>query len=41
MWDGIGTMEMLDFNSADRYFAAMAAAGFVEFIAVVVWAWLS
>jgi hypothetical protein len=30
-----------DFDSVDRRFAAMAAAGFVQFIAVVVWAWLS
>ena len=30
-----------NFDSVDRCFAAMAAAGFVAFIAVVVWAWLS
>jgi hypothetical protein len=34
--------QTLDFDSVDRVgFAAMAAAGFVGFIAVVVWAWLS
>ena len=31
----------LDFDSVDRCFAKMAAAGFVGLIAVVVWAWLS
>jgi hypothetical protein len=34
--------QTLDFDSVDRVgFAAMAAAGFVGFIAVVVWVWLS
>jgi hypothetical protein len=33
--------DTLEFDSVDRCFAAMAAAGFVGFIAVVVWAWLS
>jgi hypothetical protein len=33
--------ETLDFDSVDRCFAAMAAAGFVGFIADVVWMWLS
>jgi len=33
--------DSLDFDSVDRCFAAMAAAGFVGFIAVLVWAWLS
>jgi hypothetical protein len=33
--------ETLDFDSVDRCFAAMAAAGFVGFIAVMVWVWLS
>ena len=33
--------DALDFDSVDRCFAAMAAAGFVTFIAVVVWAWPS
>ena len=40
MWDRISAMDTHDFDSADRCFAAMAAAGFVEFIAVLVWAWL-
>ena len=31
----------LDFDSVDRCFAKMAAAGFVGLIAVVAWAWLS
>jgi hypothetical protein len=30
----------LDFDSVDRRLAKMAAAGFVGFIAVLVWAWL-
>ena len=34
--------DFLDFDSVDRRLAAMAAAGFVQFIAVVVvWMWLS
>jgi hypothetical protein len=33
--------ERLDFDSGDWFFAEMAAAGFVAFIAVVVWMWLS
>jgi hypothetical protein len=33
--------ETLEFDSVDRLFAKMAAAGFVGFIAVVVWMWLS
>ena len=33
--------EAFEFDSVDRCFAAMAAAGFVGFIAVLVWAWLS
>ena len=49
MLDRIGSpsaMETLfDFDSliliVDQCFAAMAAAGFVGFIAVLVWAWLS
>ena len=41
MLDRISVMETPDFNSVDRCFAAMAAAGFVEFIAVLLWAWLS
>jgi hypothetical protein len=44
MLDRIGSpsvMGTLDFDSVDRCFAAMAAAGFVGFIAVLVWAWLS
>ena len=50
MWDRIGSssametlfdFDSLDFDSVDRCFAAMAAAGFVGFIAVLVWAWLS
>ena len=44
MLDRIGSpsaMGTLDFDSVDRCFAAMAAAGFVEFIAVLLWAWLS
>jgi hypothetical protein len=32
--------ETLDFDYVDRRFAVMAAAAFVQFIAVVVWAWL-
>jgi len=32
--------QTLDFDSVDRCFAKMAAAGFVGFIAVVVWMWL-
>ena len=44
MWDRIGSssaMATLDFDSVDRCFAAVAATGFVGFIAVLVWAWLS
>ena len=44
MLDRIGSpsaMVTLDFDFVDRCFAAMAAAGFVGFIAVLVWAWLS
>jgi hypothetical protein len=44
MWDRIGSssaMATLDFDSVDRCFAKMAAAGFVWLIAVVMWAWLS
>ena len=43
MWDRIGSssaMGTLDFDSVDRCFSAIAAAGFVGFIAVVVWVWL-
>ena len=36
MLDRISAMETLDLDSVDRCFAAMAAAGFVGFIAVVV-----
>jgi hypothetical protein len=35
------TGETLDFDSVDRCFAKMAAAGFVQLIAVLVWMWLS
>jgi hypothetical protein len=33
--------DFLDFDSVDRRLAVMVAAGFVQFIAVVVWMWLS
>jgi hypothetical protein len=35
------SVEALDFDSVDRCFAKMVAAGFVGFIALVVWIWLS
>ena len=41
MLDCISVMETPDFDFVDRCFAAMAATGFVEFIAVLLWAWLS
>jgi hypothetical protein len=31
----------LDFDTVDRCFAKLAAAGFVGFVAVVAWMWLS
>ena len=34
-------METLDFDAVDRFFAKIAAAGFVGLFAVVVWMWLS
>ena len=41
MHAGSSSDGFLDFDSVDRCFAKMAAAGFVGLIAVVVWAWLS
>ena len=35
-----GSPKALDFDSVDRCFAALAATGFVGFIAVVVCAWI-
>jgi hypothetical protein len=40
--DGYGfSGETLVFDSVDRCLAALTAAGFVGFIAVLVWVWLS
>ena len=36
-----GSPKALDFDSVDRCFAALAATGFVGFIAVVASVWLS
>ena len=33
------TVETLDFDAVDRFFAKIAAAGFVGLFAVVVWMW--
>ena len=37
---GFSGLETLDFDSVDRCFAKMAAAGFVGLIAVAAWMWL-